>query len=242
MKNGLLKAFSFILALSMVLSSMSIVIFASDDSKLGIVGGNVELDLTNEGTVTVSVVAKEDLIFYGIEGIWDINEQGENKFFTLTGITSETLDFSGRNFADEKTGEVIWVDDFFTATTTSAGTKIISATYKVAKNTPDGEYKVRFTSTVFTGADAIPDETETVYEAVIIVTHTGYMKGDIDLDGDVDSDDLTLLARHVGGIEEINNAVSLKNADTNEDGFVNSDDLTKHARYVGGIISSWDQE
>ena len=55
MKNGLLKAFSLILALSIVLSSMSIVVFASDDSKLGIVGGNVELDLTNGSTVTVSV-------------------------------------------------------------------------------------------------------------------------------------------------------------------------------------------
>ena len=98
MKNGLLKAFSLILALSIVLSSMSIVVFASDDSKLGIVGGNVELDLTNGSTVTVSVVAKEALTFYGIEGIWDINEQGGNNFFTLTGISSEVLDFSGRNY------------------------------------------------------------------------------------------------------------------------------------------------
>ena len=171
MKNGLLKAFSLILALSIVLSSMSIVVFASDDSKLGIVGGNVELDLTNGSTVTVSVVAKEALTFYGIEGIWDINEQGGNNFFTLTGISSEVLDFSGRNYADEKTGELSWVDDSFTVDKTAADTKIFSATYKVAKNTPDGEYVVRFTSTVFTGEDAFPDETETVYEAVITVTH-----------------------------------------------------------------------
>ena len=66
-------------------------------------------------------------------------------------------------------------------------------------------------------------------------------KGDLNLDGQVNSDDLTLLARHVGGIETVNGQ-ALKNADVNGDGLVNSDDLTRHARYVGGIITTWDQE
>jgi hypothetical protein len=74
MKNGLLKAFSLILALSIMLTSMSIVVTASDAGELGIIGGNVELDLTNEGTVTISVIAKEELTFYGIEGSFDVNE------------------------------------------------------------------------------------------------------------------------------------------------------------------------
>lgn len=68
------------------------------------------------------------------------------------------------------------------------------------------------------------------------------LKGDVDLDGDVDSDDLTLLARHVGGIEYITDATALANADVIEDGTINSDDLTKHARYVGGIITDWSQD
>ena len=68
------------------------------------------------------------------------------------------------------------------------------------------------------------------------------VKGDIDLDGDVDSDDLTLLARHVGGIEVITDSAVLANADVNGDDEVDSDDLTKHARYVGGIITDWSQE
>ena len=66
--------------------------------------------------------------------------------------------------------------------------------------------------------------------------------GDLDLNGDVDSDDLTLLARHVGGIELIENAQALENCDVNGDGQINSDDLTRHARYVGGIITDWDNE
>lgn len=64
--------------------------------------------------------------------------------------------------------------------------------------------------------------------------------GDQDLDGDVDSDDLTLLARHVGGIEPIIGQ-AFTNADVNGDGKVDSDDLTMHARYVGGIITAWNQ-
>lgn len=64
------------------------------------------------------------------------------------------------------------------------------------------------------------------------------LKGDLNGDGNVDSDDLTLLARHVGGIELVSGQ-NLENADVNGDGVVNSDDLTVHARYVGGIIKEW---
>ena len=67
------------------------------------------------------------------------------------------------------------------------------------------------------------------------------MLGDLDLDGDVDSDDLTLLARQVAGIEHMTGD-ALRNCDVNADNEVNSDDLTLHARYVAGIIHSWDQE
>ena len=78
-------------------------------------------------------------------------------------------------------------------------------------------------------------------EVHIGMTPVASTLGDLNLDGNVNSDDLTLLARHVGGIELVAGE-ALKNADVNGDGLVNSDDLTKHARFVGGIITSWDQE
>ena len=59
--------------------------------------------------------------------------------------------------------------------------------------------------------------------------------GDVDLDGDVGADDLTALARHVGGIETITDGTALANADVNGKDGVNADDLTRLARHVGGI-------
>lgn len=64
--------------------------------------------------------------------------------------------------------------------------------------------------------------------------------GDLDLDNDVDAYDLTMLARHVGGIELVTGQ-ALMNADVDGSGDVDAYDLTRHARYVGGIITDWDQ-
>lgn len=86
----------------------------------------------------------------------------------------------------------------------------------------------------------LPDATtDATYWACFEQKATGLL-GDLNLDGLVNSDDLTLLARHVGKIEFLSGQ-ALANADVNGDGEVDSDDLTKHARYVGKIISDWSQ-
>ncbi len=74
-----------------------------------------------------------------------------------------------------------------------------------------------------------------------ICTGCGAVLGDLDLDGDVDAYDLTMLARHVGGIESVAGR-ALVSADIDGDGDVDAYDLTKHARFVGGIITDWTQE
>ena len=65
--------------------------------------------------------------------------------------------------------------------------------------------------------------------------------GDLDLDGDVDAEDLTILARHVAGIEVLTDATALANADVDGTGEITAEDLTLHARYVAGIITDWKQ-
>ena len=66
------------------------------------------------------------------------------------------------------------------------------------------------------------------------------LKGDVNLDGKVNAEDLTMLARHVAEIEIITDAVALDNADVTGDHKVGADDLTKLARFVAEIISSLD--
>jgi len=77
-------------------------------------------------------------------------------------------------------------------------------------------------------------ETNTYYNDAAIL-------GDLDMDGDVDAYDLTILARHVAGIETLTDATALKNADVDGDGDVDAYDLTMHARFVAGIITEWER-
>ena len=89
--------------------------------------------------------------------------------------------------------------------------------------------------------ETLPLATEdAVYYAIFEEKAEG-MLGDFNGDAKITADDLTLLARHIGGIEALTGQ-SLQNADLTGDGKVTADDLTKHARYVGGIIKDWNQE
>ncbi|MCC8077723.1 MAG: leucine-rich repeat protein [Oscillospiraceae bacterium] len=64
--------------------------------------------------------------------------------------------------------------------------------------------------------------------------------GDLNGDGEVNASDLTILARHVGKVETMEDEAYLANADVTGDGNVDASDLTKLAQYVGKIISALD--
>lgn len=76
------------------------------------------------------------------------------------------------------------------------------------------------------------------YEPVtkeVSVTVRGVVKGDVTGDGQVTSEDLTALARHIAKIELLPEEM-LKSADVDGSGDVNSEDLTVLARYIAKII------
>jgi hypothetical protein len=66
------------------------------------------------------------------------------------------------------------------------------------------------------------------------------MLGDVNLDGIVDANDLTALARHVAEIDFLSVNQALLNGDVTRDGVVDAEDLTMLARYVAEIIDSFE--
>ena len=61
------------------------------------------------------------------------------------------------------------------------------------------------------------------------------LKGDVNLDGEVDMLDFSALARHVGEVEYIADSQALSNADINRDGTVDMSDFSALARHVGEV-------
>lgn len=104
----------------------------------------------------------------------------------------------------------------------------------------DGAYRYEFIgwSTSATG-EALETLPAATADAVYFACFRAYLIGDLNLDGDVNAADMTLLARHVAGIESLSDLTALSNADVNGDGVINAEDLTLHAQYVNELISKW---
>ena len=75
------------------------------------------------------------------------------------------------------------------------------------------------------------------YESAYKASTTVYY-GDLNRDGSVNSDDVTLLARHVGEIEYLDDE-TVKRADLDGDGDVDASDMTLISQYVAKIITKF---
>ena len=63
------------------------------------------------------------------------------------------------------------------------------------------------------------------------------LRGDVTKNGVVDMEDFVALARHIGLVEEITDAVALANADVTGEGDVDMSDFVKLAQYIGNVIT-----
>ena len=110
-------------------------------------------------------------------------------------------------------------------------------TFKIADDATAGDHEI---SVSFRAKDIynanFDDVAMTVANGSVTVAEAeAALLGDVNLDGEIDAKDLTLLARHVAKIEYITDPQALVNADINKDSGISSEDLTKLARHVAKI-------
>ena len=173
MRTKCARRISLALVLGMLLAMLSMNAFAADNfyEKLDAVDAAVDLDGTNAGTVTVTVVGVDAMDIYGFTGTWDTAETEGTGKLTLTGIASDVMNFTGMNYADVASGKVSWSDATFSApAVVTSGAKVLKATYSVAADTPAGTYTVRFTNTFLCPTDFGFYEVPTYYTAKVTVT------------------------------------------------------------------------
>lgn len=122
--------------------------------------------------------------------------------------------------------------------------------YEIKLSVPDGvKENVDYTLTVGANPAVGYDENGTVstkyrHTVTVVNPQVKYstitvQKGDINGDGVINAEDLTALARIVGKLDTLDDAVRAR-ADVTGDNVVNAEDLTKLAQYVGKLIPSLD--
>lgn len=174
MKIKFSRIISFMLTLMMITSMFSTAVFAADFTKLKATGGEVTLDGTNPGTVTVYWTGTGNQNIYAVEGSWSLKETESTNYLSLTAMGSEVLTFTGMNYVDVPTGKVVWTDDSFSNPgVVSNGKQLLSATYKVAADTPAGTYTVQYSSALLVGDDYENDKTAVKAEPKIVVKRSG---------------------------------------------------------------------
>ena len=229
MNHKILKVFSLLLALTLLVVSSGISAVAadiqlpenSDISKLGI---KVESDAE---TVTVSLFAKETMYFYAIYGQWDCPEGLSLTSITANDKFAKFADAEEGNYANVETGEVGYMD--FTTAAVAKDEVLMTATYKVLEY---GTYSISFTSTYFheQANNAVMEETEF---KVAVKVKRPILYGDANSDGKVNNMDVALLQKYLAKWDVTLDEAA---ADANGDGKINNMDVALLQKY----LAKWD--
>ncbi|MCD7853287.1 MAG: leucine-rich repeat protein [Oscillospiraceae bacterium] len=196
--------------------------------------GNVLLTVTDDQNITIADGYEYDFYFLG---------SGENETDSL-GTLVCFLDADTYQVTVSESSEEGFI---CTVTTYSdySNDAVIETTAYTMNEIEDGSEAL-----ITTGKDVIylDSDGDGVYELELTVDGdlnssdgpNTITPGDLNGDGEVNASDLTILARHVGKVETIEDSTYLANADVTGDGEVDASDLTRLAQYVGRIISSLD--
>ena len=85
MRTKIGKIAVLLFAVVMCLACFNMNVYAAY-SEIEAVGTTVELDGTNDSTVTVSLSAANGFALLGIQGVWATSEDGETNYFTLVDL------------------------------------------------------------------------------------------------------------------------------------------------------------
>lgn len=180
-------------------------------------------------TLTASDAAK----FFGDDGSFGVLDRANNRVkLSLNANSTVTVSGTITSFLDETADVTI---ELFAAGSTTA-----KYTTTVKGNTTaysiEGVEAGTYTMKVSKANHVTREYTVVVADENVTQDVKICPKGDVNLDGEVNADDLTALARHVARIENLTDSYALLNADVDGDGDLTAVDLTKLARYVARII------
>lgn len=172
------RVFSFILALAMIISVVSIQTFALESADFTLNDTAVTVDGTEDKTVSILFSAKNAMTVIALQGMFAENSD----YLTLTGYTSP-VELKGTNYFDTDSGNVVYADAALEGYAVAANGNVMTAVYTVAKDTPTGAYDVTFELTAVQDYDFNTVRSQ-AYTATINVTNASDEPGGDEEEGD----------------------------------------------------------
>ena len=145
MKTKFMKVLSVLLAMALLATTGIGALAVYEEAVPGDLVEMADITAVDAGkSVSVSIVAKEDLILNAFEGQW-----GWSEGLSFTGMTStvmalpETAGALDGNYWTAE-GKLSWVDATFPETVTAKGTTVLTATFATNEELKAGNYRVTF--------------------------------------------------------------------------------------------------
>ena len=182
------KVLSLALSILMIITLIPVIVLANNETEasFALAGGSVEVDGTQDKTVTV--------VFYSVDSLQVVAINGSCDVTPHNGITLTQFDvpwtLNASNLANVETGMFSYADDSsFVGFTSAADASIVTMTYTVNKDVDTGRYPVTLTMVKYCneefGDKLAAQVAQKTYTAYIDVTNTS--GGDAGDEGNGDS-------------------------------------------------------